>query len=154
MITCIFENNNKTSLRHITVNAIVLKGNCVLLGKRGTVNGKKISEFGKWGLLGGFMGRDETLIECAKREVMEESGWEITEIKLLKINDNPNRPKEDRQNVDFIYTAKAVRQVKKGDEEVSRLQWFSLDKLPQNDQIAFDRADALEMVKRNYEAVK
>jgi len=73
---------------------------------------------------------------------------------LLKINDNPNRPKEDRQNVDFIYTAKAVRQVKKGDEEVSRLQWFSLDKLPQNDQIAFDHADALEMVKRNYEAVK
>lgn len=154
MITCIFENNNKTSLRHITVNAIVMKDNRVLLGKRGMLNGKKISEFGKWGLLGGFMGRDETLIECAKREVMEESGWEITDIKLLKINDNPNRPKEDRQNVDFIYTAKAVRQIAKGDEEVSHLKWFPLDKLPPKEQIAFDHVDALEMVKRNYEAVK
>jgi len=147
MITCIFENNNKTSLRHITVNAIVMKDDCVLLGKRGTVNGKKISEYGKWGLLGGFMGRGETLIECLKREVMEESGWQITDIKLLKINDNPNRPREDRQNVDFIYTAKAVHQVKKGDEEVLQLQWFPLDKLPPKEQIAFDHADALQIVR-------
>jgi len=93
------------------------------------------------------MGRGETLIECLKREVMEESGWQITDIKLLKINDNPNRPREDRQNVDFVYTAKAVRQVKKGDEEVSRLQWFPLDKLPLREEIAFDHADALELVK-------
>lgn len=147
MITCIFENNNKTSLRHITVNAVVMKDNCVLLGKRGTLKGKKISEYGKWGLLGGFMGRDETLIEAVKREVMEESGWEITDIKLLKINDNPNRPKEDRQNVDFIYVAKAVVQVQKGDEEVSSLQWFPLDKLPPKEEIAFDHGDALDLVK-------
>jgi len=147
MITCIFENKNNTSLRHITVNTIVLKDNCVLLGKRGTLKGKKISEYGKWGLLGGFMGRDETLIGAAKREVMEESGWEITDVKLLKINDNPNRPKEDRQNVDFIFIAKAVKQIQKGDEEVSRLQWFPLDKLPSKEQIAFDHADALEVAK-------
>jgi len=154
MITCIFENKNNTSLRHITVNTIVLKDNCVLLGKRGTLKGKKISEYGKWGLLGGFMGRDETLIGAAKREVMEESGWEITDVKLLKINDNPNRPKEDRQNVDFIFIAKAVKQIQKGDEEVSRLQWFPLDKLPSKEQIAFDHADALEVVKSNYKVEK
>lgn len=34
MITCIFENNNKASLRHVTVNAIVVKDNQVLLGKK------------------------------------------------------------------------------------------------------------------------
>ena len=53
MITCTFENNNKASLRHVTVNAIVIKNNQVLFGKRGTVNGKTILESGKWGLLGG-----------------------------------------------------------------------------------------------------
>ena len=54
MITCTFENKNKASLRHVTVNAIVVKDNQVLLGKRGTVNGKPVLESGKWGLLGGF----------------------------------------------------------------------------------------------------
>ena len=56
MIICSFENGNKTSLRHVTVNAIVIKDNQVLLGKRGTFNGKPILESGKWGLLGGFLG--------------------------------------------------------------------------------------------------
>ena len=56
MITCYFENNNKAFLRHVTVNAIVIKDNQVLLGKRGTFNGKPILESGKWGLLGGFLG--------------------------------------------------------------------------------------------------
>lgn len=51
MINCFFENNNKTSLRHVTVNAIVIKNDQVLLGKRGTLNGKPILESGKWGLL-------------------------------------------------------------------------------------------------------
>ncbi|EKE13757.1 MAG: hypothetical protein ACD_12C00835G0001 [uncultured bacterium] len=51
MINCFFENNNKASLRHITVNAIAVKHNQILLGKRGTFKGKPILESGKWGLL-------------------------------------------------------------------------------------------------------
>jgi ADP-ribose pyrophosphatase YjhB (NUDIX family) len=145
MITCSFENGNKTSLRHVTVNAIVVKNNQILFGKRGTFNGKPILESGKWGLLGGFFGRDENLIEAVKREVMEESGWEIDNLKLFRINDNPNRPKEDRQNVDIIFIANAVRQIKTSDEEVSKLQWFDLDMLPSKDEIAFDHGDAIEL---------
>ena len=145
MITCYFENNNKTSLRHVTINAIVVKNNQVLLGKRGTFAGKPIIESGKWGLIGGFFGRDENLIQAVKREVMEESGWEITGLKLFRINDNPDRPKEDRQNVDIIFIAKAVKQVKGQDEEVTELQWFDLDKLPPKEKIAFDHADNLAL---------
>ncbi|MEK7597128.1 MAG: NUDIX domain-containing protein [Patescibacteria group bacterium] len=145
MITCTFENNNKTSLRHVTVNAIVVKNNQVLLGKRGTFNGKPILESGKWGLLGGFFSRDENLIEAVKREVMEESGWEISDLKLFRINDNPNRPREDRQNVDIIFTANAVKQTGRSDEEVTRLKWFDLDKIPE---MAFDHGDALELYKK------
>ncbi len=148
MITCTFENNNKASLRHITVNAIVVKNNQVLLGKRGTFNGKPILESGKWGLLGGFFGRNENLIEAVKREVMEESGWEIDSLQLFRINDNPNRPKEDRQNVDIIFIANAVKQTKTSDEEVSKLQWFDLDKLPAKEEIAFDHGDAVELYKK------
>lgn len=145
MITCTFENNNKTSLRHVTVNAIVIKDNQILLGKRGTLNGKPILESGKWGLLGGFFGRDENLVQAVKREVMEESGWEINNLQLLRINDNPNRPKEDRQNVDIIFFANAVKQVKTSDEEVKELKWFDLDKLPPKELIAFDHGDGIDL---------
>ena len=148
MITCTFENNNKTSLRHITVNAIVVKNNKILLGKRATFNGKPILESGKWGLLGGFFDRDENLTQAVIREVMEESGWEIENLKLFRINDNPNRPKEDRQNVDIIFITTAVKQIKTSDEEVSKLQWFDLDKLPKKEEIAFDHGDSLELYKK------
>ena len=145
MITCTFENKNKALLRHVTVNAIVIKDNQVLLGKRGTFNGKLILESGKWGLIGGFFDRDENLIQAVKREAMEESGWEIDNLKLFRINDNPNRPREDRQNVDIIFIANAVKQTGKSDEEVSHLQWFDLDKLPVKEEIAFDHGDSIEL---------
>ena len=152
MITCTFENGNKASLRHVTVNAIVVKNNQILLGKRGTLNGKPILESGKWGLLGGFFGHKENLIQAVKREVMEESGWEISNLKLLRINDNPNRPFEDRQNVDIIFIANAVKQIGVSDEEVSHLQWFDLDKLPRKEEIAFDHGDSLELYKKYLKA--
>jgi len=148
MITCFFENGNKALLRHVTVNAIVVKNNRVLFGKRGTFKGKPISEAGKWGLLGGYFGRDENLIEAVRREVMEESGWEIENIRLLRINDSPNRPQEDKQNVDLVFFASAVRQTGRSDEEVQELKWFNLDRLPPKDQIAFDHFEDLEIYLR------
>ena len=147
MITCSFENGNVASpgLRHVTVGAIVLKDNQVLLGLHGTLNGKPIIESGKWALLGGFFGFNESLTSAVKREVMEESGWEITDLQLFRINDNSNRPCEDRQNVDMIFVAQVVSQVGSGDEEVSELRWFPLDALPPLDQIAFDHGQDLEL---------
>lgn len=145
MITCIFENGKKSSLRHITVNAIVIKNNKVLLGKRGTVNGKPMLESGKWGLLGGYFERDESLVQAIKREVVEESGWEIKDVRLIRINDNPNRPKENRQNVDIIFSAKAIKQIKQPDEEVKELKWFDLNKLPPRNTIAFDHGEILDL---------
>ncbi|MEI8232987.1 MAG: NUDIX domain-containing protein [bacterium] len=150
MITCKFENGNVASpgLRHVTVGAIVLKDNQVLMGIRGTLNGKPIIESGKWALLGGFFGFNENLISAVKREVMEESGWEIADLQLFRINDNPDRPREDRQNVDMIFVAQAVRQVGRSDEEVSELKWFSLEALPTADGIAFDHSEDLELYKK------
>lgn len=148
MITCFFENGGKSSLRHVTISVVVLKNDKVLLGKRGTYQGKPILEFGKWALLGGFFNRDEDLIKAAKREVMEESGWEITNLKLFRVSDSPNRPKEDRQNVDMVFTAEALQQIGKSDEEVTELAWFGLDELPSPDMMAFDHGEDLELYKK------
>lgn len=151
MISCTFENGNIATpgLRHITVPVIVTKANQVLLGLRGTKNGKPILESGKWGLLGGFFDRDETLLEAARREVMEESGWSIREPYLFAINDSPHRPMEDRQNVDMIYVADADQRLGGHDEEVKELRWFDLDMLPPDNEIAFDHALALKLYKKH-----
>lgn len=156
MITCTFENGNVASpgLRHVTVNAIVIKNNQVLMGLRAPIKGLTMLEVGKWALLGGFFGFGENLETAVKREVMEESGWEIDHLQLFRINDNPNRPKEDRQNVDIIFVANALRQVKASDEEVSELKWFSLDALPPIDQIAFDHGEDIELYRQHLRTPK
>lgn len=145
MITCYFENNDKVHLRHVVINTIIVKDNKILLEKRGTYNGKPILENGKWGLVGGFLDRDETLIEGAKREAREETGWEIDNLQLLRINDSPHRRMEDRQNIAAIFIAKATKRIPTSSEEVTSLKWFSLDELPPKEQIAFDHADALDL---------
>ncbi len=150
MITCTFENGNVASpgLRHVTVNAIVIKDGLVLMGLRAEVKGLDMPEAGKWALIGGYFDRGETLIEGIKREVQEESGWEITKVRLFRINDSPDRPMEDRQNVDMIFVAEAVKQVGDSDREVAKLHWFPLDALPPMDQIAFDHGEDLELYKK------
>lgn len=156
MLTCYFEDNNKAlnGLRHVTVNAMIIHENKILLGKRGTAHGKKILESGKWGLIGGFFDRDENLVQAIRREVFEESGCEIDNIKLFRINDNPNRPKEDRQNVDIIFLVHFVKLTPKQDEEITQLKWFPLNSLPPMEEIAFDHGENIilykEFLKKNH----
>jgi ADP-ribose pyrophosphatase YjhB (NUDIX family) len=148
MIICEFEDGGKGKLRHVTVNAIVIKDNKILLGKRGTLaNGKPLDEAGKWSLLGGFMGRDETLQEGLRREIMEESGWNVSEFTLLHIKDNPDRSSEDRQNIEFVFFAQATEKTGESDQEVTEARWFSIDELPEKNTVAFDHFDDLQLYK-------
>lgn len=144
MIHCTFENGNKASLRHTTVSTVVLKNNKILMVKR-------IPEFlegNKWGLIGGFVDRDETIKDAVAREVLEETGYKITNITLLTIRDNPDRPNEDRQNVDFVYFCDALKKEGEKDEESTKVEWFSFDNLPPSDQIAFDHYKDIELYLR------
>src|SRR5580704_6178164 len=99
MITCTFENGNTSSLRHVVLDAIVVRDNKVLLTKRA----KSLLEGGKWGLLGGYMERDETLDEAVRREILEESGYQLAETTLIRINGSPRQRGEDRQNIQFLF---------------------------------------------------
>lgn len=81
-------------------------------------------EGGKWCLPGGYMERDETTVQTSKREVYEETGYEIIDVIFLKFNDNPDRPGEDRQNVNFLYLGIASKQTGTPDDESSEVRWF------------------------------
>jgi ADP-ribose pyrophosphatase YjhB (NUDIX family) len=144
MINCQFENSSQASLRHVTVDVLVIKDGQILLGKRS----KKILEAGKWGLLGGFVDRDETLQEAVKREVMEESGYQVQNIKLLTIRDNPERPHDDRQNIYFVFLSEATDKITNHDWEIEDLQWFAFDEIPEKEKIAFDHSENIDLYLR------
>ncbi len=141
MITCNFEDGNKAKLRHTVVDVLVLKDNQILLEKRNN----KLVEGGKWALVGGYMERDETIIDAVKRETLEETGYKIKNIKLLTIIDNPNRPGDDRQNIAFVYTCNVDKKVSESDWEVDELKWFNLNNLPPKNKIAFDHYQDIEI---------
>jgi 8-oxo-dGTP diphosphatase len=145
MITCILENNNKTSFRHITVGSLVVNKNKeILLVKRSL----RIVRGGKYTIPGGFLDRDEDIRCGALRELKEETGLDGKIKSLFQINDNPNRPKEDRQNVDFIFMVEVVGGRETLNSEVSEIRWFGKNDLPKEDDFAFDhRAAVLHFLK-------
>jgi 8-oxo-dGTP diphosphatase len=144
MITCVFEDNGKGQLRHVVVDTLVIKDDKVLFVKRV----KKLLEGGKWGLVGGFVGRDENLKQAVEREVYEETGYKIKDITLLAINDRPNRPHEDRQNISFVFFCKALEKEGKADWESDEQKWFPLSELPKEEEIAFDHYSDIQLYLR------
>ena len=72
---------------------------------------------------------------------------------LFRINDNPDRPAEDRQNVDIITIAKAIKKISERDEETTELKWFDINHLPPKEKIAFDFSDHLELYKKYFSHV-
>jgi 8-oxo-dGTP diphosphatase len=144
MISCTFEDGNQASLRHTVVDVLVIKDNAILMVKRTA----KLLEGGKWGVVGGYVERDETTAQAVAREVMEETGWQLKNLQLLTIRDNPDRPHEDRQNISFVYLAEAVGQTGQPDWESDEVKWFPLDNLPPREQIAFDHAASIDLYAR------
>lgn len=143
MLTCTFEDGGTGSFRHATVDALVLDptNTKILLVKRAP----QLLEGGKWGNVGGYMERDETLVGCLKREVFEETGYEVTDAQLLTIRDNPDRPAEDRQNIAFVFFCHAGKQLGRPDHESTEIRWFAFSELPEPVHIAFDHAKNFEL---------
>lgn len=145
MISCEFEDGGKASLRHVVVDTIVTKGNQILLAKRAS----HLSSPGKYGLIGGFVDRDETATQAVAREILEETGYSSTVEFLFCIVDNPQRPQEDRQNIAFVYVARAGEKTGEPDNESKEIAWFDLDNLPPKESFAFDHYEDIERYKQH-----
>lgn len=141
MINCTFENNGKALLRHVVVDMLVIKNNQILLVKRAP----HLLEGNKYALIGGFMERDETTQQSALREIMEETGYNSKIINLFRIIDHPERRNEDRQNVSFVYLVEPLDKIGTSDNEVKEMKWFDLDKLPSQEEFAFDHLDNIKL---------
>jgi len=67
----------------VGVAAIVIKDNKILLGKRKNAHGE-----GSWCFPGGHLEFNEEIEECAKREVLEETGIKIKNIEFSTITND------------------------------------------------------------------
>ena len=142
MISCKFENGNNAlrGLRHITLGAIVVnEKEQVLLVKRAAA----MHNGGKYTIPGGFLDRDENTEQGTLRELKEETGYDGKIVCLFRVNDSPARPKEDRQNVDFLYIVKVTGGEPQLNKEVSEISWFAKEKLPEEAEFAFDHKDTM-----------
>jgi mutator protein MutT len=146
MIKCYFENGNeaKPGIRHVTVDGLVMKDNKILLVKRAS----NLTGGGKYAFPGGFLDRDETAEEAIVREVKEETGYQSNKVTLFRVNTNPDRIGEDRQNVDFVFIVEVGLKTSNPDFEVEKIQWYSLGKLPEKDEIAFDHYETLKLYQK------
>jgi 8-oxo-dGTP diphosphatase len=64
----------------VGVGVIVARGGKILLGQRGAGIGE-----GMWGAPGGQLELNETFEECARREVREETGLQLTRVTLIGV---------------------------------------------------------------------
>ena len=113
--------------RGVTVDAVIVKDNKILLIKRGNEPFK-----GFWALPGGYVGWDETVEDAVKREVAEETGLIVKTLEMIGVYSNPAR--HPKQVIDVAFTVETEGKPKAGDDAIE-VGWFDINDLPE---LAFD----------------
>ena len=95
----------------------------------------------KWAFPGGFMQIDETVEECTKRELEEETGLKTTSVEQFYTFSDVNRDPRERVITVAHYALVRLEEVKGGDDAMSA-QWFAMNEIPS---LAFDHDRILRM---------
>lgn len=100
---------------------------------------------GRWAFPGGFMNMDETTEETARRELKEETGLTVDDIRQIGTFDRVDRDPRGRViTVAYFVVIDGIREVKGGDD-AAVARWFSIENLPE---LAFDHQKIMEVALR------
>jgi 8-oxo-dGTP diphosphatase len=119
----------------LTVDVVVLAGapaTSVLLVQRSN------DPFaGRWALPGGFVDEEERVLAAARRELLEETGVEAGELRLLGVYDEPGRDPRG-WSVSLVWLMRSATELEAaGGDDAGDARWFALGELPE---LAFDHA--------------
>ncbi len=111
----------------------------VLLIERGVAPYK-----GMWAFPGGFLRMDETAEQCAIRELREETGLVLNNVRQLGAFSGVNRDPRERI-VSIAFYALARHSAVRGGDDAAGARWWSIDDIPQ---LAFDHDYILRQAMR------
>ena len=110
----------------VGVAVFILKDNKVLLGQRIGSHGENT-----WATPGGHLEYGESIEQCAKREVMEETKLNVKSVKQLNFT-NDMFEKEGKHYITLYVLAECddAEPVVAEPEKCLKWQWFEIDNLP------------------------
>ncbi len=120
----------KHGYRVATVDPVIVRDNKVLLQRR---------SFGKlkgyWVLPGGKVDRGEDTWGACIREAREETGLDVSIVKMVGFYDDPDRdPEKDAVSIAFL--CRPLKGEPRLSGEATEIKWFPIDELP--DKMGFD----------------
>ena len=95
----------------------------------------------QWAFPGGFLQMEETSMECAKRELKEETGLENAFLQQFHTFTDVDRDPRGRVITIAYFALVKISEVKGGDD-ASNAAWFSINQIPK---LAFDHDMILRM---------
>lgn len=96
---------------------------------------------GCWAFPGGFMNIDETIEQCAARELEEETGLRGVRLEQLRAYSATDRDPRDRvMTIAFTGLVSHNQSMVKAGDDAAKARWFSVSKLPP---LAFDHSRIL-----------
>lgn len=102
---------------------------------------------GHWALPGGFLEEEETLEAGAKRELEEETGLKIKELKQLRAFGTPGRDPRGRTISIAFFGETASEEKVEGADDAADSRWFDLNDLPD---LAFDHSEILQEAREQF----
>jgi ADP-ribose pyrophosphatase YjhB (NUDIX family) len=93
-----------------------------------------------WALPGGFVEYGETVEDAVRREMKEETGLDLAELRQFRVYSDPERDPRGHV-VSVVLAARGVGKPKAGDD-ADRFRLIDLDDIPESD-LVFDHAQIL-----------
>src|SRR5690606_21330358 len=93
--------------------------------------------FSAWALPGGFIDRGEQPATAIRRELMEEAGIELAELKMYRV-------RTIRSHVEILFTARCSDEASVSSSEIVELGWFRPSDFPEG--LGYGQRELIEKV--------